>query len=848
MDKALFLSNLEEALTNIRTVAREEQKAADEARIRQAREAERRAQKKADEERKAREERQREQERQRQQELERQREVERQRAAERERQRIAEEKRKQEEREAQIRAQKKAEDERKAREERQRELERQRIAEQERQREIQRQKALEEQRAREEQERQRELERQRATERQRFEDEKKAKEQQKRKAHEAELAKELEEPITQPLPFASNGLFVFLDKGNEVDDRIGVVGSGLLTALNQQAGPILASAGLIRDIVKQPSLQELIDEFERNQGPDYQIVAGLNNPDLIKASSEFAKIFQTVLKTLDQLLKEIPTYELPMLPHLYNEKFDKLRIYLDQKTIFPGFKKAVFKEYSSFNADEWIVKKVSPDHLLLIPKNYLETIKKKNNFAQHYKKEQFSVNELNLGLKIDHMEDVASLEKFAQDYRHPSAYNVTKSFVELLPSLFITRPEYQKEKAVQRINATQMPQWVFYLVGHGASGIVIAGIPLDQFKEILNFFDTKITTKLFVYDSCYASGVTADIVYKDQKSAIYRSYSYAIASGALTDAPTSGKTDYVPLIDIKYEDIDIAKKRIRPRSLYHYDKFMQEVTTETTLDFPKTLANLLPGAAKIEDKRDIFNLPQLKLPGVPWFNIADTQNKVVSIGAVLAFSRSADQPLDIMKFFNRKMEPEAILLYANIFPFPLIIPTKTMPSLVSMVPGDAVHKFNKVSIRTSFAAFADSFKNLARSNINKLYWISELEFEAFYRKINMKNIVVLIQQSFIGIEPKISVYFTDEVSKSYEWLMDKQEAKEYNYEWLFKSLEETSYKFAKAAEQAEEKMGQAELIRKAQEKKIREIREKKAKESAKTAHRTTKRKQRHAIA
>ncbi len=90
--------------------------------------------------------------------------------------------------------------------------------------------------------------------------------------------------------------------------------------------------------------------------------------------------------------------------------------------------------------------------------------------------------------------------------------------------------------------------------------------------------------------------------------------------------------------------------------------------------------------------------PQIKLPGLDWFSVINADKNIVQIGSILA-SKRGNRPLDIVKFFRN--EPRILLLYAPNIPFELIINSKNLQSIVSMLPGNALHMIEKVTSKSS---------------------------------------------------------------------------------------------------------------------------------------------------
>lgn len=611
----------------------------------------------------------------------------------------------------------------------------------------------------------------------------------------------LEDPITQPLPFASNGLFIFLDHTIETGDKIGLVGHELLTALDQKVGPILASSLLLRDIIKQPKPQQIVDQAKAKNDPNAQLYQ-----TLVNHRKEIHNYLQTIPSNPDW--RQVKTV-LTEIAKLSGPIKDVLTPY-DLDTSF----EAELYQFTPSSAD-WIIKKVNDDLLLLIPVNYPATIKKKNNFAQYYRTGTFTERELNLGIKVDHLQDV-SFDSFIDDYVPPLQRNPGAFLVDSLTTIFITREEYA-QAAKQKPASFHMPQWFVYLVGHGSSGTLISDIEIDSFKKLLDFFDAAVVTKLFAYNSCYAAGVSAQNVYQDTNSPWFKTHSFTIVTGALTDAPVH--REITPQI-IGASDIDFEKKKENPLNYLHFNEFLQELTTQNTINFADVLSLIFPEAKKSYSVF-IFGSPQIKLPGVEWFKIVDVNNNIVSIGQTLATSRSADQPLDVMEFFSRMVPPAAILLYVNVIPFELIIPQK-MPILVSMIPGDSYHEFAKITVNTTLKDFFGAMKPLAEIEYSKIFLIKKLKVTGTLQDgqgdTEYEN--VLIRKP--SLRESLDIQVTNKKNEYLEWNAQTNTlipGNDYSFYYRLGSKETAQ------VEKEQAKREQAEKIRKVQERKLQAMEE-----------------------
>jgi hypothetical protein len=428
-------------------------------------------------------------------------------------------------------------------------------------------------------------------------------------------------------PSIINGILIFLDD-YEGDDNprpeyvFGALSSSLLSAVMQEAGPIIASASLITNI----------NETEKPKEKDP--VKLVENFSLERRTKQEAEEHKRTILSL-----------------------------------------------ASFNvetAKKWIIKRINDSLYLLLPKKYLQEKKIHPDLVKPWSLDPNSpitVTEQVLGLKVNHMETV-NLSQVRKPLPPPEFADYFMRAMGIIEEkknkIFVTHGEYPTE------NKDIMPTWVVYIGGHGALGQAIVALRPSLFREFLDFLGTKITTKLIFYVSCYAAGVTAEAIYRGLKE-IDRTYPFTIIAQGLPDLSV-----LTPGFSIPSEHV----LRLRPSR--NFDSFLMKASDPNIVDYRKIIEPLTGDFSKIY----LSSLPQIKFPGLPWFSILDT-DRVVSIGSVLGSTRT--KPLDITTFFAKKVEPIAILLYAKDVPFELIISTKVMPALISMIPGYAVHHIKKIS-------------------------------------------------------------------------------------------------------------------------------------------------------
>jgi len=331
-------------------------------------------------------------------------------------------------------------------------------------------------------------------------------------------------------------------------------------------------------------------------------------------------------------------------------------------------------------SDKWIFKEVNPSLYLLIPKKYLNDKKIKNlDVMRSQATGSATPTELALGLKVNHMRMVRAV-----DIKKPlPAASSAAYFTNYLSDIFVLNSEYLEIKEAERKSITipkNIPAWSLYITGHGSALLsVIAHCTLDQFKVLLAFLETKITTRALIYASCYAAGRNVRDMYKHAQSGVDRTYPFTIIVMALTDAG----------VYLGFEvQINAAGKVKYER---YFTEFIRQITAPGVVDYMQALGLIV--------KKGLMNLPQIKYPGLPWFSVVDTDQRVINIDSIMAKTRT--QPLNVATFFARKgvkAHPEGILLYTTKVSFDIIWDVSNNPKFVSMLPGNAIHELRKISV------------------------------------------------------------------------------------------------------------------------------------------------------
>lgn len=536
------------------------------------------------------------------------------------------------------------------------------------------------------------------------------------------------EPIRRAtaLPSATSTLLMFLD---DSEKELAPITWKFMEAVRENVGPILVSWHVFCNAFGRPSLSQLMAR---------------GKSDLSDQATFTKQRYDMIVKKLRELIpsnRELTDKNKGEVLGILNKEFPDI----NKKILL----EALRLEIVDFDPQAWIMRQSDAfDLVLLIPRDN-KMIKKYGYNPARTASKVVSPLELALGLKVDHWAELSEksfneMVGYSEKFKNPQRARYMQHFDKALAALFVSRKEYNQ----YNVAPSSIVRWAIYMNGHGGVQTQIVGLPIAQFVQSLDFFDTKIVTVLLVYSSCYAAGTNVEIIYKEATeygTEKDRAYSYVIASGGVVDAPQgSVYIDY--LEDFVLGSIDFARKNLRIALGFNFAEFIRQATESQAINYSDALSNILQTTGEVRE------IAQIRLPGLAWFNVLDINNHIVSITNTLAKSQS--KPLSIKKLFETQTKKagsnlQAILLYAPIIPFEILIDTekkpndfskyrryespgdtKIMPKFISMLPYVGMHHIKKISVQTK-ASLQDIFKSLLQIDfaVQKIIWIDELEFD-----------------------------------------------------------------------------------------------------------------------
>lgn len=229
-----------------------------------------------------------------------------------------------------------------------------------------------------------------------------------------------------------------------------------------------------------------------------------------------------------------------------------------------------------------------------------------------------------------------------------------------LDTCFIKRLTYQQTKQLKNIN-----QWAFYIFGHGAS-YAMAGMSFSECIEVLQFFDSKILTRLVCIVSCYAGGENRNKIQNSYRQGSKTPYTFPIVIGGIGDEAagmlytnkiTPGTSPAKFIIDYDHQ----------------FAVFSASIDTEQPISYLTALQPILGDFEHYTEQRGtiLTNYPILQPAGrtdfMPLF-------ASITIGDILAGSRT--KPLSIAKAWKSLRENVVadlpfVIISSNHIPFEL---------------------------------------------------------------------------------------------------------------------------------------------------------------------------------
>lgn len=449
----------------------------------------------------------------------------------------------------------------------------------------------------------------------------------------------------------------------------------LIAALQSNCCPILASVSLWKNIVEKK--HEATFAQTQSNAPEYATLQLYN---------QLSKRIHEISKDLN-LHKSMQQKKLQKLITMINNEFYSPQALnnLKKSNTLPSWdgSDAVVMSNFTLDQDSWKVYWMSSHLLLFIP------------------------SKLDHGLQLQDLSECKNpleLNKFIFSSFDKNNVSIVESLHKIMPAKNIS-------------NHT----WTIILDGHGRNYTAapkragkiryIADLSLQEFKELLNFFDTNITTHLLVSGSCQSSGILWEKI-------DIMPVSYPILLPCLTDATCTGYVIW-PKLPFLYTGLltqddfifDAKQKEFKfyINPLYSYKIFFSEVASIKTFNnaqcqklikvLPTIVEPTLNNTPVLLDKNNKFLLydPQTVI------HIADTKPASLTAPTNTVLLESTH--------FNTTLKCETIA-----------------PRIISVYPGKAKHYITKLCMQKgSLDMVIQAFWPLKGLSVDKFFFLDQLE-------------------------------------------------------------------------------------------------------------------------
>ncbi len=451
-------------------------------------------------------------------------------------------------------------------------------------------------------------------------------------------------PMTFDDRLATDGLLIFLDN---TEKMLNPVSEQLLFALHQKACPILASTHLLKAIEETPNVAQFAATFDT---PMAEKIRQYFN-DIKKAVPHF--IDNNPGLSQEEINKKIQDFLFAKASEL-DLKFKGTSI----KNLLFDIHRSLIKEFTPWNRNEWLIKAVNQQLLLLVPRNYVKNRSGEiiSGSLSLPSSTSLTTFEYKTGLKIGHMQTVTD---YHAAIKVSSVAVPDQYFMDplLKSSIFVSRAEYAQISQIY-----EQPRWALFINGHGSIGKKICGLSIPAFSQMLEFLDTKINTAFLTYSSCYSVGTNQKQIYKDLERPTKLSFPVATAS-AFDDVAFSSVT--LPWPGIGVDTIDFQNKTLKVKYTTNFKQFI-DLATSKNPDITLIASTVMPQAIKLAELA-----PHIRFGGSEWFTIDSAKNSVATIGT--PFAQTCTK-VDLIKRFSKKgLIPTIYCLYIPIIPCELVI-------------------------------------------------------------------------------------------------------------------------------------------------------------------------------
>lgn len=500
--------------------------------------------------------------------------------------------------------------------------------------------------------------------------------------------------------------------------------SKIQSAIAEQSTPILMNTSLWNSFIERRI--NFKQKLEQKRGPLYKTY----------------NLYQTINDRMEHLsnqynaLSSDASHNKKLVVQCINKEF-----YNDTENVSAAHYQRLVDYSTPFDPQDWDIYKNSGGFYLLIPKKYS---------AQH---------EL-VGFNIDSLEKVTDPEDSSYNYFES---HTRKSIVDALPDFFLTHDNF--------INEDMPYRWNIVFSGHGGSRYtenndnstitwsgepIIADITVQEFADVLTFFQNKVSTRFFHYACCYGGGNHIALMFNNNKH-----YNFAIMCDNLTDCTTYCKwttllpgydKNFLTTADITY---DKAKNcwQLPLMPVYFWNKFFTDISSiDFSIGSIERLHNIMPSI----QYSIVANIPLLCLPETNHFFPLQRSDVIKIDDQLLALAQTDNESITLNAIRTVLIESGCIT--------PTIELNHAEPlRIVSIKPGDALHYIKQLK-STRHINLPSAFWQAQYQRYDKTFILDECTFPYSYdfkdivpqkNDLVLKNVIIMQQKDHY-----IRIFFT----------------------------------------------------------------------------------------
>ena len=589
----------------------------------------------------------------------------------------------------------------------------------------------------------------------------------------------------------------------DASPALGAITFTLLPALYQKATPLLVSTSLLKNVL---SHREIFFDFVKRDMPSLQQKYGscrtfshCASLRMLKNNCVYTdKMYHLTNSTCEKALTNTPSdaIDAAIWSLTQDKRFSEerapspLRLYSSRKELPAVLHREMSAytlcAYAPLNTDEWIIKEVSTDLTLLIPKKYLKSISAESVLYNPPLEGQLTQLEKNLGLRINHLRDIIDIKQLMKD--RPIAQDIV--FTRHLSTLFTPKnstatphrwaiyvaghglPQYAQRGAIKQLTAQKkyyerrlsrpsysrssphfptnqgaqknsvqdrlaavtqkLSQTQYALKSLPQKGYesIICSLPLEEFKTFLTFLDTQIATTLLFYTSCYSGGTHLIEPYRTHGKD--RTLSYDLVTGTASD---NVALQDVPMLMLPPYNTQLIGNKLTvvriPSTMF--DLKNRSLAVYTTLGFDTFFAEL-----QKTGERDYHHLVSLLHPYTDEEGLLK-RDCISNIAHIRKAGKTTFEPVSAKPPFaiidKTQMKPltlkntDAVLLYEQKLPEITLGKNKNTPppAFLSMIPGPTWHMIPV--LKAPDYTFIDLFLSFLQPGdleTPKVFWIKKL--------------------------------------------------------------------------------------------------------------------------